>query len=156
MSAYDLTKMKGIFELVKISVPAVYKNIKRLHRDGLLTSIRQKGGTLPAKKLYSPTSKGENRFQELLRTCAASPVTFFFDFNVSLLFLNSVDRETGFHLISAVKTQLQNKKKYLKDQIEKHRELPFPAVNLAHQQLELCNVLLKWLTDFRVEFERVL
>ena len=155
MSAYDLTKLQGIFELVKISVPAVYKNIKRLHRSGLLTSTRQKNGNMPAKMIYSLTPEGDSKFQELLGVCAAAPANFYFDFNVSLLFLNSVEPQTGHNLISSVKKQLQNKKIYLKSEIEKYRNLPFPLINLAEQQLNLCNMLLKWLEDFRREYEKL-
>ncbi|GAB4377173.1 MAG: PadR family transcriptional regulator [Calditrichia bacterium] len=152
MSPYDLTKMQGMFELVKISVPAVYKNVKRLENGGYLQSETQKTGNMPEKKVYSLTEKGDARFRELLLACLTNPINFFFDFNVSLLFVNSVDRATGARLISVAKSQLEMRKSYLANQVEKFQHMPFPIVNLGKQQLKLSEVLLQWLDEFEREF----
>lgn len=153
MSPYDLTKLSGLFELVKISTPAVYKNIRRLKAEGFLRSSSSKAGNMPEKKIYSLTKSGEKKFMELMAQSSSSAVEFYFDFNVPLLFVASVDKRYGKEIINQVQTSLREKRKYLSEQIKKYQDLPFPVVNLANQHLRLNEILLKWIKEFNEEFE---
>lgn len=155
MSAYDLTKISGIFELVKISIPAIYKNVRRLKSNGYLKSSRVKSGNMPEKKIYSITKQGEKRFQELLGICASSNIDFYFDLNVPLLFVNSIDKLTGNKIIDSIQKQLQSKQKYLVEQLEKYKNLPFPITNLGDQHLKLSGMLLEWIKKFSKDFENI-
>ena len=155
MSAYDLSKMQGVYELVKISIPAIYKNMRRLENKGYLEFSTEKPGKMPEKKVYSITKKGEQRFQELLELCASNTINFYFDFNVSLLFINSIDKIKGRKLIDLVKDNLESKHKLLKFQVEKYQNLTFSVVNLGMQHMKLSEVLLEWLTNFSEDFEKI-
>lgn len=154
MSAYDLSKIQGIYELVKISVPAIYKNIKRLEVAGYLKYKLKKMGKMPGKRIYSITKKGEKRFQELLVLCSENQISFFFDFNVPLLFVNSIVKENGNKIIALVRQQLEEKHNYLLQQADKYNFLPFPILNLAIQQLKLNKMLIDWLKEFSKEYNK--
>lgn len=155
MSAYDLSKMSGIFELVKISIPAIYKNVRRLEKKGYLEYKKEKQGNMPEKKIYSVTGRGENKFRELLFLCSSSAINFFFDFSVSLLFVNSVDRESGRKIIDSVKTLLESKHNYLKGQVEMYKHMPFPIGDLGSQHVKLSETLLEWLEEFENDFQKL-
>jgi DNA-binding PadR family transcriptional regulator len=155
MSAYDLSKMTGIFELVKISVPAIYKNVRRLKANGYLKSSAIKNGNMPEKKIYSITKQGEKRFQELLSVYSAGAINFYFDFNIPLLFVNSVDKKLGEEIIISLQSQLQTKQKYLAEQLEIYKNMPFPIINLGKQHLELNKMLLDWINEFRSDYKKI-
>ncbi len=155
VSAYDLSKMSGIFELVKISVPAIYKNVRRLKANGYLKSSTVKSGNMPEKKIYTITKQGEKRFQELLNIYSSGTINFYFDFNIPLLFVNSVDKKLGEEIIASIQSQLQSKQKYLVEQLEKYQHLPFPIGNLGKQHLELNKMLLNWIKEFRSDYKKI-
>ncbi len=155
MSAYDLSKMSGLYELVKISVPAIYKNVHRLKNSGYLKSRREKKSSMPEKTIYKLTSKGEIKFQELLLSASSASVNFYFDFNVPLLFVSSVDKDTGDEIINRITLELQSRYKYLIEQLEKYKDLPFPVVNLGKQHLKLNRFLLEWIRDFKKEYHKL-
>lgn len=155
MSAYDLSKMSGVFELVKISVPAIYKNVRRLEKGGHLVHLKDKKGNMPEKKIYSITAKGEEKFRELLFLCSSSAINFFFDFSVSLLFVNSIDRQSGEKIINSARTRLESKHEYLAGQVEKFNHMPFPIGNLGRQHLKISETLLEWLEDFGNDFQKL-
>jgi len=153
MSPYELSKMQGIYELVKISVPAVYKNLLRLEKSGDLIYSIVKKGNMPEKKIYSLSNTGEKRFQELLMLCSENPIGFHFDFNVPLLFINSVNKQDGIRILETVKRQLIEKQAYLSEQMEKFKYLPYPVSEMARQQLELCNTLVLWVKNVQQTFD---
>lgn len=155
MSAYDLSKMSGIYELVKISVPAIYKNVHRLKSSGYLKSRREKKSSMPEKTIYALTAKGEKRFQELLLSASSASIDFYFDFNVPLLFINSVDKKTGDKIMDRIIQELQFKYRYLAEQLEKYKDMPFPVVNLGKQHLKLNKFLLEWIKDFRKDYNKL-
>ena len=151
LSAYDLSKMVGIYELVKISIPAIYKNIRRLHKDGYLKFSIEKKSNMPEKKIYSITDTGEHRFYELLELCSKNSINYFFDFNVSLLFLGSIDKESSIKIINSVQENLTLKQASLDMQINKFQHLPFPIPSLGKQHFKLNQTLINWLKDLKKE-----
>lgn len=152
MSPYDMSKISGIYELVKISVPAIYRNVHRLQNSGFLKSRREKKSNMPEKTIYTITAKGEKRFQDLLLSASSVSVDFYFDFNVPLLFVNSVDKKTGIEIIERISLELQSKYRYLDEQLDKYKDMPFPIVNLGTQHLELNRLLLEWIKDFKKKY----
>ncbi|MBN2600911.1 MAG: PadR family transcriptional regulator [Candidatus Marinimicrobia bacterium] len=155
MSPYELSKMQGIYELVKISVPAVYKNLQRLEKSGDLVYSIVKKGNMPEKKIYSLSDTGEKRFRELLLSCSEHPIDFHFDFNVPLLFINSVNKGDGDRIIETVQKQIIEKGEYLAELAEKFKDLPFPVGEMAEQQLELCKTLEKWIHKLQQTFDNI-
>ncbi len=153
MSAYELSKIQGIYELVKISIPAIYKNVRRLEQAGYLKSAFSKEGKMPEKKIYSLTTTGKKRFQELIKLCAVNPYNFFFDFSVSLLFIQSIDKQNARKLISSIKAQFLEKQSYLEEQLRIFHYLPFPITQLASQHLEINKTLIEWLDKFSKEYD---
>ncbi len=153
MSAYELSKLQGIYALVKISTPAIYKNVRRLEKAGFLKSVLRKNGNMPAKRIYSLTKDGKQRFRELLKLCAFNPYNFFFDFNVSLLFIQSIDSRSARKLISSIRTQILEKQRYLEEQLKIYHHLPFPITQLANQHIEINKTLLKWIDEFSKEYD---
>jgi len=153
LSAYDLSKMVGIYEMVKISVPAIYKNIRRLNKEGYLEYSIEKNSKMPEKKIYSITSKGSDRFFELLTLCAQNTINYYNDFNVALLFLGSIDKKTGNEIIDIVNDNLSDKQRILNSQIDMFKNLPFPIPSIGKQHSKLNETIIKWLVDLRKDYK---
>lgn len=154
LSAYDLSKMVGIYEMVKISVPAIYKNIKRLYNEGYLEYSIKKTTNMPEKKIYTITNKGKDRFLELLELCAQNAINYYNDFNVSLLFLGSIDSNTGNKIIDIVNENLSGKQQSLKNQIDMFKNLPFPIPNIGEQHYNLNKTIIEWLKKLKKEYNK--
>jgi DNA-binding PadR family transcriptional regulator len=95
MSAYEIVRIietQIIGRLIKVSAPAVYKNIKELHQVGYLGVEKKKTGETPDKKVYSVTKDGKAYFLKLMVIQAVSLV--YLDFNISDQ-LDKMDKETG-------------------------------------------------------------
>ena len=63
---YGYELIQSISRHVEISEGAVYPVLRRLMKDGLLTSYLQESSEGPSRKYYSLTSQGRNYLQELM------------------------------------------------------------------------------------------
>ena len=152
MSAYDLAKLAGIYELVKVSKPAIYKNVHKLARDGYLLGSTSRTGKLPEKTVYELTPTGKERILELMQGCVAGRLRFHFDFNAFLLLLDQIPRGEADRLLRELMTHLLNNKQNLQDQAARYSHLS-PAIRaLANQHIMLNETLIRWLRDFMDEF----
>ncbi len=107
MSAYEIAQIldSHIGRLIKISAPAVYKNIKKLHKDGYCTVEVVKEGEMPEKKIYSITEEGKTYFFELMRYYSENLKDHYFDFNAFLIHLDKVDKQSGLKMLENLEKQ---------------------------------------------------
>src|SRR4030042_826041 len=108
MSAYEIVRIietQIIGRLVKVSAPAVYKNIKELHQAGYLEAERKKTGETPDKKVYSVTEAGKAYFLKLMEHYSSSLSNYYSDFNVFLINLDKVDKQTGVRMLENLRDQ---------------------------------------------------
>jgi poly-beta-hydroxybutyrate-responsive repressor len=68
MHGYQITQTLGIFGLVTFDPATVYRTLRRLEKEGLISSGWQMGDSGPAKRVYSLTEGGE----DYLRTWASA------------------------------------------------------------------------------------
>ena len=155
MSAYDLSKLQGIYELVKISKPAIYKNVHRLNEKGFLKSSVAKIGRMPEKAIYTITENGKKHLLILMEQCVAGPIKFHFDFNAFILMIMVQPKEKAISLLSGLRHKLEENLSYLEKSSSQFSNLPFPIGSLASQHITLNKTLITWLQDFEVEFEKV-
>lgn len=155
MSPYDLSKLQGMYELVKISKPAIYKNVHRLEQKGFLKSSVTKTGNMPEKKIYTITENGKEHLLALMEQCVAGPIRFHFDFNAFILMIMVQPKENALSLLSDLRHKLKENLTYLEKSRSRFSYLPFPIGSLASQHIRLNKTLITWLQDFEVEFEKV-
>lgn len=87
-SAYEMVKEFETWNLhhwLKISNPAIYKNIIKLCVDGYLNSRIVKEGEMPEKTIYSINDKGLSYFYDLMEYSSKHIGSIYFDFNSFLV-----------------------------------------------------------------------
>ncbi len=112
-SAYHINKTiesNHVGDWLKISEPAVYRNIRKLGEKGYLSDHVERDGARPERRVYTITDAGRNHMTELIKEAAQSPVRIDFSFDAYLAHLDIVDRETGIKLLSELKQKIQLKR----------------------------------------------
>ncbi len=75
MHGYELHReieLSGLCRWMPISKVAVYKALERLERNGFLEARADRAGNMPERRVYSLTSKGQERLRDLLYDLIAS------------------------------------------------------------------------------------
>ena len=116
LSAYDLASLFARDEvdmMVKISKPAVYKNVQRLLERGYLEGRITKTKRWPEKRVCSMTPRGRDYFSELMVHFAAQPVRYQFDIHAVALFLPQMPSEESEPLLETMRTGLDEQSRSL-------------------------------------------
>lgn len=147
-SAYDIQKDVEYHHFprwTRISVPSVYRKVLQLEREGYLRSRRVQGGKSGDKAVYSITDKGRERFQALMRDCAAAPAALALDFNVMVANLNKVDKAQALELIGTLRQNLCASAQGVRRYAEEFSGIPLSGRTIFDQQIRLYQALLAWL-----------
>lgn len=152
MSAYDLSKIQGIHELVKISKPAVYKNVIKLEKQSYLEMVVTKYGNMPDKKIYTITDKGIVYLHKSMKDIVKHALKINIDVNAALLLIMDLTEVDGLSMIKELESTILSTQQYLVNNLEKYRHLPFPITMLAEQQILLNDTLNGWLKKFETEY----
>ncbi len=151
LSAYDLANLlvKAEVEMVvKISKPAVYKNVQRLLERGFLEGRITKTRRWPEKRICSITTKGGDYFRELMVHFAAQPVRYQFDLNAVALFLTQLPREEGAPLLETMRTGLDEQRRSLEWLLARQDAVTDSGRAVTELQQQLNDTLVKWVRNF--------
>ena len=151
VSAYDLAHLlhkHNLSDMVRISKPAIYSNIRKLLERGYLEGRITKTRRRPEKRVCYPTEKGRARFQELMAHFAARPVRYHFDFNALIISISQLPQEMGEPLLEQLRTGLEEQRRLLKERLKDPEEKSFAGRSVMRQQFLLNEALLKWLREF--------
>jgi DNA-binding PadR family transcriptional regulator len=155
ISAYDLANFilgNHIDEMVKISTPAVYKNLIKLGEKGFLEVQGSKAGKMPEKKIYSITGKGREELKSLLEKEAAKDLAFSMDFNCFILNLSKVTKAEAFKLLEEFKLGLSEKRRFMAEMTEFYSNVPFEGRAIMRQYRMVLDTLSRWLEGFMAEY----
>jgi DNA-binding PadR family transcriptional regulator len=157
MSAYEFAEFAKKYkfqEMIKISTPAIYKNLKKMFKQGYVKSKVVRQGEMPEKAIYSITDKGRAYFLELMNSMASTTYSIHFDFNTFLAHLDNIKKSEALLLLDKLKNTLINKKILLQNYIDNYRDIPLQGRALIKQHYLLNNTLIEWLEDFIKEFTK--
>lgn len=155
MNPYELWKFiefRGLSTIVKISEPAVYKNVHRLHKAGFLDKTTEKTGDLPEKSIYRVTKDGEKKFGELMEHFATNPGGIFFDFNAMVAFLGFVDKKKAVELLSVLQESIRTRSQVIDGLLENKPENkdypPFPqeGTEILNQYSQFLGTIDSWVS----------
>lgn len=158
MSAYDMAQIVDghiVGQLMKISAPAIYKNVKQLHQDGFVTMETVKAGEMPEKKVYTVTPAGQQYFRNLMEHYAASVTDYYFEFNAFLLNLDKVDKATGLALLEKLRVQIEQLLGWVVEHEQHARAMRvfFPGLALIKQTRMVVTALAEWIREVIVEYQ---
>jgi len=163
MSPYDMVRFiefRGINSFIKISAPAVYKNMIKMHKKGYLSGERIRESEMPEKMVYSITEKGEKYFRSLMRHFAESPGDIIFDFNSFVAFSEQLQKDESLELLSSLKESFELKHKGITALMTKNMEIEgmpkFPGSGRAimKQYAVLYEMLGQWVKEFKDQLSK--
>ena len=138
-SAYDLAKEIERYDLdnvVRLSIPAIYKNVKQLEERGYLSRRETRRGEMPEKTMYSLTNNGREYFYDLMEKYAAERVRYRFDFNSVVLHIDKVPKKRREQLLLILRDQLVAGRKDIEKSLLAWGKKS-PAAGLILRQVEL-------------------
>lgn len=154
-SAYELSqfiKNHNIYRMIKISSPAVYKNLRKLADSGYLDTKKKKEGEMPEKTIYTITEKGESHFSELLTEFSQKQVAFHFDFNAVIISLQSLSKGEAEKYLHKLYNEFLNRRELINKNIELFKNIPIEGRAIIRQFSMLNETLIQWLDDFMQEY----
>lgn len=149
-SAYEMVKEFETWKLhywLKISNPAIYKNIVKLYKNGYLNSRTVKEGEMPEKTIYSINEKGLSYFSELMEYSSNNIGRIYFDFNAFLTNVENVPLEKRKELLLNFKKNLDETKTQMNFNYDKQLKIkgtPDHAFLLLDLYKDLYDLLENW------------
>lgn len=157
MSAYDLDKLierNQIKEMVKISTPAIYKNLIKLNENGYLAAQTVKEGEMPEKTIYRITEEGRQYFTELMYKYAGEKIKINFDINALIINLDKMDKDKALRMLENIRNGLYYQQKALAEQTLSSRLTPLTE-RTVFRQFQLVNQsLIDWIEELIKEYQR--
>lgn len=157
MSAYDLDKLiarDNIKEMVKISTPAIYKNLLKLNESGYLAAQTIKEGEMPEKTVYRITDLGRQYFMELMYKYAGEKVKINFDINALIINLNKVDKDKALRMLENIRNGFYFQQKTLAEQLPAGQMLPLTGRTVIRQSQLVNQALVTWIEELIQEFRQ--
>ena len=157
MSAYDMVRFierHNLNRLVKISKPAVYRNVRELQRKGYLDARMSKTRRWPEKRTFALSELGREYLGELMFSgvVGSTPVTI--AFNASLMFITELPKEQGDALLRACRESIEGRLDVLDTEMNHRTATDYVSRALVEQQIRVMTVLLEWLDDFADQYIR--
>jgi DNA-binding PadR family transcriptional regulator len=157
MSAYEIAQIVDneiIGRLVKVSSPAVYKNIKELQREGYLEVEKVKTGEMPEKKVYSATETGKSYFFTLMDYYSRNITNHYFDFNTLLINIDKVDKQKGLEMLNRLRDEFYRWKTWMvtHEQEARVRNVYFGGRAVIKQYRMVAYTLIAWIEEVIEEY----
>ena len=150
-NAYELAKFLETHKLnsmIKISAPAIYKNLIKLAKKEYLKVNTVKESEMPEKKVYSITSKGKNYFHELMEKFATDKLKYHFDFNSFILNLDKIEKKERFILLDKLMEQLKGISEFYDLCLKEYHYIRLTGRAIMKQHKMLNETMIKWLSEF--------
>ncbi|MBN1522853.1 MAG: PadR family transcriptional regulator [Spirochaetales bacterium] len=149
LSAYDLAKYIQKYELgdlVKLSTPAVYKNLKNLVKKKFLDVRGIKQGENPEKRIYTVNAQGREYFYTLLESYTGDKIKYQFDFNSIIVNLDKLPKPRRQKYLAQLKTQIMKSREETFLHLQEWRNQS-PMADILISQVTLVNdALMVWIT----------
>jgi len=151
LSAYDIQKEieeRNISKWIKISRPAIYKNLKKLEDKNYLTSDIEKKTNMPEKKLYSLTKKGKVEYDKKAQKISEEELNIFLDINSVISSFDNLTNEKQITFLKNVCKNIEQHLYFLNNNLEKKADIPEHGKQILKQQKMLLESLLTWAEDY--------
>jgi len=136
MHGYEIAqtiRTEGITTWMDISTPAVYYSLNKLHRLGLISATRVRGGGAE-KSVYHPTEKGREAFFAGMENVLGSEEPVLFDYDLGIFLLNKLPQERALALLEKRLAFLHQRGAELEERLKEERTAgePLQVAILEH------------------------
>lgn len=155
MNAYELNKFiqnSHINKMIKVSVPAVYKNMLKLNSQGYVAkAVKSENET--EKTVYFITQEGREHFKRLMYKFVNNDVKFHFDFNSFIINIHHIPKKDGLLMLEALKKQFYSRKEALEYERELYSPVLSPTLSTIYkQQYMITQTMISWVEAFIEEY----
>jgi DNA-binding PadR family transcriptional regulator len=150
ISAYDLAKFveeHGLTDLIRLSIPAIYKNMKKLEEQGYVSSTTVRHGVMPEKTMYAITGEGKKLFARLMEKYVDEDIRYHFEFNPVIVNLDKLPKKKGQELALKIKAKLEKRKAEMEKGAASFRGVSGTATALLSEVEHVNNALLEWIDE---------
>lgn len=139
---------------IKISAPAIYRNMREMAKKGYIVGKPVKKGNMPEKTVYSITDEGKAYFLELMDQFSSRPKIIHFDYSAFIAHLDMVDRPTGLRMLKNLKKKFHRERERLNPFLSSLENYPLGArATITHFQV-VFDALIQWIEGLIEEFEK--
>lgn len=129
---------------IGLEIKSIYYPLKKMEEAGLIKKESAKEGNRPEKIVYSITSKGKKRFDELITDSFLSIERPFFQMNLSLYFLSYVNKEEAKRRLKTRGVLLKKISHHLLLSLEKFKSGHLSSI--IQHDLDLCEAEIQSIT----------
>lgn len=138
---YDIKcQIQGeLFAFIGLDIKSIYYPLRKLEQSGMIKKHIAKEGNWPEKNVYSITANGKKRFRELISRSFLSIERPYFQINLSLYFLNYIDKKEAKRRLKTRIGLLNRVRKHLTASLERIESKGGPLARIVKHDLDLCN-----------------
>lgn len=154
-SAYELAsfvKNHDFDEMMKISTPAVYKNLIKMSGKKYLNVETIKDSEMPERKIYSITENGKVYFKKLMEDISVGDVRYFFPFNPFIINLNRLDKKTSLEYLDNLREKLIIEKQKFEERSVRYKDYPENSVSLIKQIKNINDSMINWIDELKTVY----
>lgn len=156
-SAYEMVKefeTWNISRWVKISNPAIYKNIIKLSENGYLEARVVKESEMPEKTIYKINDTGVQYFHKLMREAAEKQENIYFDFSAFVINIGLLGSAEQKELLTVFSNKFDYKSTHMNEEAKKHDDKPKEAKILIEFYCRMIQFINDWSTYLLTEYDQ--
>jgi DNA-binding PadR family transcriptional regulator len=154
MNAYELKKRMEnakVSNWVKISSPAIYKNLVRLHQRGYLDAQVVREGEMPEKTIYTVNEKGRRYFHRTMESYSEKPGFVYIDFTAFISNLRHLEKPDAERMLAELQNKLYAKMKYMELVLQEEGGKSGEAKAIIELYVKMYALFYQWACDFQLE-----
>ena len=148
-------KEKGIRYWAEIGFSSIYYVLTRLEDKAMVKSRIESQGSIPSRKVYTITKKGQDELRDSIMEILSQPKRRFSDVDLGMSNLKYLTREEALSCFKSYLGQLTGEESELKDfwQTLGGEDLPFYMTALFTRPLMHRQVEIEWVKEFIEKIE---
>ncbi len=138
---YDIKRQieDELVPFIGLEIKSIYYPLKKMESAGLIKRESGREGNYPEKFVYSITAKGKKKFEQLIAKSFLSVERPYFQMDLSLYFLQYIDKKVAKRRLKARLVLLKKIRKHLADSRDKMPASTQYLVCIIQHDLDLCD-----------------
>lgn len=154
IGAYDMAKIverTDMAKWLKIGLPTIYQNLRKLAEKGCLAADSVANGKLPDRTVYSITAAGEARWLELMDKFSSEPGRLYFDFNAFVVNMGLLDPASRSRMLENLRSHFVQQKEELERAAGASEAVPMEKRAIMAQYARVYDAILDWVESIAHE-----
>lgn len=157
MNAYEMKKKMenaNVKNWVKISTPAIYRNLVNLRRRGYLEAEVVRDGEMPEKTIYTVNDKGKSYFYKLMEIYSEEPGMIYINFTAFISNLHHLEKSDAEKMLTKLQNKLYAKKEYMQLVYRQKSSDSEEAKAIIDLYVQMYDLFYRWSCGFQKNFNQ--